>query len=490
MSSKVDIISLISTIQEGLGAYKFTPLVAQFINFMLKNRHEGLILVDPEAKIAFMDKYSEKYFGLRPGEAQNKPISDYISDSPVKKVIETGLPQIWQVKEAKGIKRIVSRYPISNNGYLIGAAVKVITHDMDEIVNLSQTVKRLQAKISKYKRDFLATNQARYTFDDILGISTYIRKTKELAMRLARTDSTILLMGESGTGKELFAHSIHQESTRADRPFVRVNCAAIPFSLAESELFGYVKGAFTGSNVAGQKGKFEFAEGGTIFLDEISSMPLTIQAMVLRVIQEREIQPLGSSSTKNVDFRLIAATNMDLEKLVRNGSFRGDLYYRLSAVPCHLSPLRKRPEDITFLARSLIGGINRKLNGNVRFINQPAIENLLNYDWPGNVRELINVLEQAVLNADQETEIGVHALPAFLRDMNNDKLSPKRGGIRAAVEKAERTAIMDALQRTNGNKRKASLLLGISRTALYQKLNRFNIIQDSKEKEGISGGKG
>lgn len=333
MSRELEEIDQLSRIREALGTYEFTPLVAEFIHFLLQNRYEGFALVDKEGRVAFIDRFSEKFLGLPPGGGKGMLVTDVVPFTVLMNVVRTGVPQIWHLQDVKGKQKIVSRLPIFKNGELLGAVSMVFTHRLQEMENLSRTVKRLKAQISTYKRDFLAENRAYYSFDDILGISTAMIRTKERANRLALTDSTILIVGESGTGKELFAHAIHQASDRSRGPFIRVNCAAIPFNLAESELFGYVKGAFTGSNIGGQRGKFELASGGTIFLDEIGSMPLAIQAMVLRVIQEREIQPLGSSVTKKVDFRLIAATNMDLEKQVRSGGFRSDLFYRLTHLP-------------------------------------------------------------------------------------------------------------------------------------------------------------
>jgi len=449
-------------------------LVAEFLHFTMQNRYEGIILVDPRGIIEFMDRLSEIFFGLPPGGGKGLLFTKIVPNSALVEVAKSGVPQIWQVQEVRGKKKIVSRLPIYRDGVLIGAVAKVITHELEEIENLSRTVQRLKARISDYKRGFLAENRAHYAFDDILGISSSMVRTKEQAKRLATTDSTILICGESGTGKELFAHAIHQSSPRSKGPFIRVNCAAIPFNLAESELFGYVKGAFTGSDSGGQKGKFELATGGTIFLDEISSMPLGIQAMVLRVVQEREIQRLGSSVTKKVDFRLIAATNVDLEKLVQNGSFRSDLYYRLSAVPCNLSSLRERPEDISFLANSLLEGINRRLRGQVRSIRKDALESLIHYDWPGNVRELINVLEQAILNVNQGEEIDLASLPEFLKKMDHPRRMPL-GDIWDAVERAERKAILEALERVKGNKKRASNLLGISRATIYQKIRKYGL---------------
>ena len=473
MSRNIDSRSFCDIIQEGLVAFEPSPLLGHMIKFILKNQYEGVTMIDTEGIIHFLDRVTEEAFGLPPGGSRGKHFHELVPGSDLTEVARTGIAQIGRVQEVLGKKKIVSRFPLFHNGVLIGAVGKVVFQELEEIENLSRTVRKLKEKISSYQVEALNSNRAHYTFHDILGISRSIKRAKERARRLSSTDCTILLSGESGTGKELFAHSIHQSSNRKNGPFVRVNCGAIPFDLAESELFGYVKGAFTGSNPTGKKGKFEYASGGTIFLDEVASMPLAIQAMVLRVIQEKEIQPLGSSETREVNFRLIAATNQDLEKLVKEGRFRGDLYYRLSSVPCHIDPLRERPEDIPFLAQSLLPEINRKLRGSVLSINPEAIDILCQYSWPGNVRELLNVLEQSILNAYATDEINPDSLPSFLKK-SVDPSKSNLEGIREVVSEAEKDAIDRALEMTNGNKKRAAELLGISRAALYNKLKRFN----------------
>ncbi|MGD9576822.1 MAG: sigma-54 interaction domain-containing protein [Syntrophorhabdus sp.] len=376
------------------------------------------------------------------------------------------------VQEVRGAKKIVSRYPIFRGSQLAGALGKVVFHELKEIKSLSQKIEHLEAKISTYKHSFLTRNRATYSFNDILGISTSIKETVKRAKQVAATDWAVLISGESGTGKELFAHSIHQASSRSRGPFIKVNCAAVPFELAESEFFGYEKGAFTGASKSGHKGKFELASGGTIFLDEISSMPLTIQAKLLRILQEKEMQQIGSSETKQVDFRLVAATNVDLLEKVNKGSFRADLYYRLSSLPISINPLRERREDIPFLVKALLPGISQKLNGAEKSISRQAIDFMRVYDWPGNVRELINALEQSVLNADMKSEIAENDLPVFLHNSDTGPIVPT-GGLYHAVAEVEKKVIRDALQMTRGNKKRCAHLLGISRATLYQKLRRL-----------------
>jgi transcriptional regulator with PAS, ATPase and Fis domain len=464
--------------KEGLGDYEPSPIIAELFRFVLKNRYEGVILIDTEGRIVFMDKPTEKSFGLTSGGAKGLLFSDFFQDLGLLEVARTGVPQIGRILDIGGSRKIVTRLPISKDGQLIGAVGRVVFREVEDIKNLFLKIEQLEAKVSSYKHDFMAKNRANYAFSDILGKSHSLTETKERAMRISRTDCTVLLVGESGTGKELFAHSIHHYGNRSGGPFVRVNCAGIPFDLAESELFGYEKGAFTGASRNGQKGKFELASGGTIFLDEISAMPLAIQAKLLRIIQEREIQPLGCAETRKVDFRVIAATNMELPKLVEKGSFRADLYYRLSSVPISISPLRERREDIPVLARSLLPNINEKLSGTAQSISAQALELMGAYRWPGNVRELINALEQSVLNAYPKTEIDVEHLPVFLHTKTPDQLpaDKKEKDIRGTVADAERKAISLALAKTGGNKKRAAELLAISRAALYQKLRRLSMV--------------
>jgi transcriptional regulator with PAS, ATPase and Fis domain len=476
MSNEIDTKNgLIQKMRDSLGGYELTPLIAEAMSFTLRNSYEGFILIDTHGLIAFMDRPTERLFGLDPGDAKGLPLADFFPNSGLTDVCRNGIPQIGEVQEVKGEKKIVSRYPIFRNGQLAGALGKVVFHELKEIRSLSTKIERLEAKISSYKRTFLARNKANYTFNDIIGTSNSIKETIKRARQVALTDCTVLINGESGTGKELFAHSIHQTSSRSKGPLIKVNCAAVPFELAESELFGYGKGAFTGASKSGQKGKFEQASGGTIFLDEISSMPLAIQAKLLRIIQEKEMQQIGSSETKKVDFRLIAAANVDLLEQVHKGSFRADLYYRLSSVPVSLSPLRERREDIPFLVKALLPGVCRKLNGSAKSISQRALNIMRVYDWPGNVRELINVLEQSILSAELKSEIDEKDLPIFLHKIDPVPYVPSET-LSHIVAEAEKNAIHQALLMTKGNKRRCAQLLGISRAALYGKLHRYKMI--------------
>ncbi len=278
---------LVNIVLESLGEYGLTPLVLDMIKFLLKSAYEGLVLFDKDRKIQFMDKCSEKVFGLEPGTARNLEIKDLIPDEDIEGVLRTGIPKI-SIQEFRGQKRLILKLPIKKEGKVIGVLGRGVLHTFEEIENLNKEIGNLKARLAYYRGEVKQLNPARYTFNDVLGASEKFREAKELAIKAAATDVGVLLVGESGTGKELFAHSIHNASSRRNKPFIRINCPSIPFELAESELFGYEKGAFSGAKNEGKPGKFELAEGGTVFLDEVSSLPLSIQAKLLECCRRKK----------------------------------------------------------------------------------------------------------------------------------------------------------------------------------------------------------
>jgi two-component system, NtrC family, response regulator AtoC len=331
---------------------------------------------------------------------------------------------------------------------------------------LRQEVSRLREEVSIQKR-----------YRQIIARSPAMTKALEVAAKVARHPSPVLITGESGTGKELVARLIHGESDRADSPFVPVNCGAIPENLLESELFGYVRGAFSGAD-RDKPGLFEVASGGTLFLDEIGEMPVTLQVKLLRVLQESEIRRLGDTRTRTIDVRLLTATNKDLDEEIRAGGFRRDLYYRVAVVPIHLVPLRQRKDEVALLVRHFIDQYNRKLRLDVKGIDQDAMRLLLEYSWPGNVRELENTIERAMVLTDAQM-LGVDDLPDNVRtplpsmsgvELGDDELSVKKHG--AALE---RRLIRQALERTGGNKTRAADLLELSSRALLYKIREYGL---------------
>lgn len=308
----------------------------------------------------------------------------------------------------------------------------------------------------------------KFQFGNIIAHSAAMEPVIKMAAQVARSNATVLLTGESGTGKELFARAIHYNSPRASKPLITVNCPSIPDNLLESELFGHVKGAFTGA-IRDRKGKFQLADGGTIFLDEIADLKESVQAKLLRVLQEHEVEPLGGSEVIHVDVRVIAATNKNLEELMRQGKFREDLYYRLSVVPIHIPPLRERREDIPFLVDFFV----KKYAGEGRFSVEPEVYTLLQaYHWPGNVRELENVIERAVV-LSTENRLTAESLPLHIRESRTPVFSVQ--GEDLTLEEIEKQAIRAALTKSQGNRTRAARLLGIPRHVLLYRLKKFGM---------------
>lgn len=339
---------------------------------------------------------------------------------------------------------------------------------LDEFLLLIQRaldVKRLKDENIRLKKDLSRC----YCFPNIIGESEEMKKVFSLVEKVARSDSTVLILGESGTGKELIASTIHYQSKRKDKPLIRVNCAALPEGLIESELFGHEKGAFTGA-IKRKAGRFELANGGTIFFDEIGDLPLSTQSKLLRVIQERTFERVGGTDTLNVDVRIIAATNRNLEDEVKKGNFREDLYYRLNVIPITLPPLRDRKEDIPYLIDFFLDKCKNKLSRSVRF-SKDAIDALLKYDYIGNVRELENIVERCATLATTDI-IQKDDLPSFIFKKSDDK---RHFSLSDVAAEAEKEHIIRILKTTKGNKTRAAEMLGISRKTLWEKMKAYGI---------------
>jgi transcriptional regulator with PAS, ATPase and Fis domain len=341
------------------------------------------------------------------------------------------------------------------------------------INKLQETAKEL----NYYKEEFRQHYQARWKFADLIGTTPEFAMVKSMAEQLAHTRSTILITGESGTGKELFAQSIHNQGGQ-EGPFVRVNCAALPENLLESELFGYDEGAFTGAKKGGKPGKFELAKGGTIFLDEIGDMPLGMQTKLLTVLQERVIERVGGTNPISIKVRVIAASNRDLEQMVANHEFRKDLYYRLNVVRLNLPPLRERIEDIPLLVHYLMAGINTRLKARVSHISDEALHMLQTYNWPGNVRELQNLLERAINMAalKQAVRLEVQHFPSLGGEVLLSAVNePGRTTLNASVQRLEKELIEQMLKSTNYNKAQTAKELGLNKSVLYSKIRKYGL---------------
>ena len=342
----------------------------------------------------------------------------------------------------------------------------IIAQHVNNLMLIDREKERLRDENLKLKGQL----QERYQMGNIIGASGRMRQVYEMIGRVAKSNATILIRGESGTGKELVASAIHYNSLRADKPFIKVNLAALPETLVESELFGHERGAFTGA-LQRKPGRFELAQGGTVFLDEIGDLPPSVQLKLLRVIQEREFTRLGGNTTLKADVRLLAATHRDLEQAVAQAAFREDLYYRLNVFPIYLPPLRERQADIPVLAEHFLIKYAGEYQKPVKRLSAPALDLLMQYPWPGNVRELENIIERAVLVCDEDTILTVH-LPAILQ---RQEPGSHNQGLSSQVERLERELITEALRQSRGNQSKAAQLLDTSLRILGYKIKQYSI---------------
>ncbi len=434
--------------------------------------NDAIVYVNKDGIIEILSNTYAEFLGVEKDKAVGKHVSDIIENTRMDIVARTGIPEIDQVQDINGKKMIASRIPVFVNGNIIGAVGKVLFKDVDELKALYKRINKIEKELNLYRDEFKKFNKANYAIESIISVSESMESLKGLTKRAAKTNSNVLILGESGTGKELFAHAIHNNSRRKDAPFIKVNCSAIPNDLLESELFGYEEGSFTGAKKGGKIGKFKAADGGTIFLDEIGDMPINMQAKLLRVLQDKEIEKIGSTHTEKIDVRVIAATNKDLEKMVSDDLFRIDLYYRLNVVNIKIPPLRERKEDIMVLAKELSDKISKAENIEIDKISEEAVEYLKKYDWPGNVRELENIIERSINFLDDSNIIKPQHLPAKITGMTSSK---KIKNLKSILEETEKQTIIDTLIIAEGNKTMAAKTLDISRTSLYEKINKYNI---------------
>lgn len=453
-----------------------------FLRAIIDSTQDAISIVDKEGNGLLINQAYTKITGFTENEIIGKPASVDIAEGESMhfKVLTTRTP-VYGVPMKVGPHKkevLVNVAPIIISDQLKGSVA--VIHDVSEI-------RRLTRELDSIKRR-LRYLDCKYTFDDVVARSSCMDAAVQKARKAAETSVTIMLRGESGTGKELFAHAIHNASARRNGKFIRVNCAAIPEPLLESELFGYVEGAFTGAKQGGRKGLFEEAKGGTILLDEIGEMHMNMQSKLLRVIEEKEIIRIGDNKTIPTDVRIIAATNRDLETAIKENRFRGDLFYRLNVYPIVIPALRERKEDIPKLIKVFIQKYNMEYGRNVRGISDDCIKILVSYSWPGNVRELENVIARAIINMDYtDTIIDRESLP-YLEEQNTAhnpgsmknediKAFPGEGSnLAGAMEVYERQILIDTLKITRGNKTKAASILGIAIRTLYNKLEQHGLM--------------
>lgn len=450
-----------------------------FLFEILNNISDAVMINDEDAVIVYVNKAYEKILGIPAGKALGTKLKEVEPGAIAIKVMETGLAShnIVDYIRTANINAVGFSFPIYDTNTKLKGSVSIF-NDVSEIKKLTDELQRTK-EVTRYFQHELEKKNLPVSFSEYLCSNFKTKDMLFLASKVAKTDSTVLIRGESGVGKEVLARAIYNESKRNKMPFIKVNCASIPENLLESELFGYDDGAFTGAKRGGKLGKFELAQGGTIFLDEIGDMTFNMQAKILRVLQEKEIERVGGTKTISLDVRVIAATNRDLESMIEEGTFRSDLYYRLNVVPLNIPPLRERKDDILLLSRNILEKFSKQSGDTISFSSE-VIRILQNYDWPGNIRELQNVLEHAnVIRLTNKIE--ALDLPKYL---TNDKYNLEINhsieikqfnnyNFKANIEIIEKELIGEALKRNNNNKSKAINELGISRRAFYEKLSKY-----------------
>jgi PAS domain S-box-containing protein len=425
---------------------------ANLFKAVLDYAYDGVISIDETGKITTYNPVAERVTQVASYAAIGRNLHDIWPELEIKQVLKSGKQDLGQLLTINKEQVVCNKVPICVNDQVVGA-----------IINFQDVTKLQQLEAKVRRRLFDTGHLAGNTFDDIVGGSSQIRNSISLAKDFARTHSAILIQGETGTGKEVFAQSIHNGSGRSQGPFVALNCAALPAQILESELFGYVGGAFTGANQKGKAGLFEIAHGGTLFLDEIAEMEYATQGKLLRALQEKKVMRLGSDRVTPVDVRIIAATNQPLKRLVNENKFRSDLYYRLNVLRLKLFPLRDRQQDVIALANFFLekhaARMNRKLA-----LTSKALDELTRYNWPGNIRELQNVIER-ILATLKGSKIDYEIVRQHLEDQHETD-------IRSQVIRDEIEEIREAIILTRGNHTEAARILGISRSTLWRKLKR------------------
>jgi len=499
LTGAVAILKNITAYEQVAKELETTKKLERTLDSALEMSYDGVMICDEKGKITKVNPAFLDICGADYSEVVGQDAALVVPELPVKETLHQKKRMIGEIREIRGKKCVVTMQPIIRMGVCEGVIAKIIFQQLDQWKDIFRRLEELESELTYYRGELHRVSRQN-AFERIISDDPAIEKIKREAYLAAQGVAPVLITGESGTGKELFAEAIHEESGRPGN-FVKVNCAAIPAELLEAEFFGYAEGAFTGARKGGKPGKFELADRGTLFLDEIGDMPLALQAKLLRVLQEQKFERVGDTKTRQVDVRIIAATNKDLRQMIREGKFREDLYYRINVIHLHIPPLRQRLQDIPLLTEHLIKKLNQKMNKRVIGVTPDTLELLLQHHWPGNVRELENVLQRAMHLAT-----GVWIEPQHLPDeiqtkpaaTNTERQSsedwpshrsdepfetarstaseaPSVGRRKDVLAQAEKQVILEALARTKGNRSEAAQLLGISRATLYQKMKKYNI---------------
>ncbi|MEL7567841.1 MAG: sigma 54-interacting transcriptional regulator [Dehalobacterium sp.] len=459
------VVAGVNAIENNLQAQKSLKQIAisnTYKTAIMESIDEGIIALNTDETVSHINNTAKRILKI---------------DSPLNKII--GIPFRQVIGSSHPLcAKIENCFSVPNgDSFFIDEGSFTLTHKLiysrdNSIIGVVLVLREM--KMMKRLVNGMVGARARYTFNDIIGNNSKFKEAVKLAKAAANSLSNVLLLGESGTGKELFAQAIHNASVRRTGPFLGINCAALPRGLIESELFGYTEGAFTGAKKGGNPGKFELADGGTFLLDEIGEMPLDLQAILLRVLQENTIVRIGGKETIPINVRVIAATNKDLLKEVKAGNFRRDLYYRLNVLNINIPPLKERNDDISILAMHFLNNLNQRLNTNVKYISKKVLDIFSSYHWPGNIRELQNTLERAI-NITNGSTIMPESLPEYMYSSNNRTQKNKNINNLVTLKEYEKQLLTALLEEHNGNRAKVAKILEISRTTLYRKIDEYNI---------------
>lgn len=452
---------------------------------LLDNLPMGILYCDAGSVIRFVNTAYARLLGCEPADIVGKHITEVIPTSRAHEVMARGIPEMGDLcslsSEGGAHRLVVNRIPLHDvQGRACGMISQAMFSDPSELKALHSKIARLEDELRHYKKSFHAAFTPQYSLQSIQGDSAAMRAIRGNLRSYARMDAPVLILGATGTGKELFAHALHAESSRSGGPIVSINCAAIPAELFESELFGYKGGAFSGAHHDGKMGQLELAHNGTLFLDEIGDMPLHAQAKLLRVLETRSITRVGSVTAREVDFRLVAATNRDIKTMVGNGTFREDLYYRINTFVLDIPPLCERRGDILPLARHFL---LRMGFGHVP-ISDEAAAALHRFSWPGNVRQLHNtIVHAATMHQGGNIELG--DLPAEVRNgpgpAVRGNVVAAQGGLSGMIADQEAVLVEEALRKHRGNISRAAAALGIARGTLYGKIQKYGIVMGRRQ---------
>ncbi len=469
---------------------------------------QNYVLIDADCRIVYINQGYCDLLGISQKDALHAPVTDIIPGTKMPEIIQTGRTDMGAImtlpdhRTGQDITVACSRVPMFEDGNIIGAVAVTTLNDMTEFPRLLEELADLKKKNREYKKELQKLTRRDAPLLKVIGSSPSIESVKQTLRNYAQSDLAILITGETGVGKEVFATAVHEMSDRKNGPFVKINCAAIPFDLLESELFGYEDGAFTGAKAKGKKGRFEAADHGTLLLDEIGEMPISLQSKLLRVLQEQEIERIGGTKTIKIDVRLVCSTNRNMLDLIEEKKFRADLYYRINTVEIEIPPLRERPEDIESLCRHFIAQINESSGIHTQGIDDAVIALFREYNWPGNVRELKHVVERLAF-INQNSQITLSDCDFFMKriraqadpapgladytetpitdriaspgSFSADRQAFSAKSIREQKEAVEINAILSALTAAGGNKAKAARMLGIDRSLLYYKIKKYHL---------------